>query len=294
MFKITGTYATESGYDYLYIYNGATVQEDNLIISNSGTGSISEAIYTSGDTVTIRFRSDGGITDAGFTLSIDIINRSCGGSIKATDVEGYTYSTVVIGEQCWLKENLRTTRYANGGFVNLGDGDGYRRFYPNDDAGNVATYGYLYNWAAVMHGSTSSETNPSGVRGICPAGWHVPSDAEWTQLTDYVRSRNSYLCNDDVNNIAKALASTSGWLSNAIECHVGNDMGSNNASGFNAFPAGSFSGTAAEFGQYANFWTATEVDGEYALARYIYNAGSDVQNFDEEKSYAFSVRCVRN
>ena len=294
MFKITGTYATESGYDYLYLYNGAEVEVDNLIISYSGTGSISEAIYTSDDTVTIRFRSDGGITDAGFALSIDIINRSCGGSVKATDVEGNTYSTVVIGEQCWLQENLRTTRYANGGFVNLGDGDGYRRFYPNDDAGNVATYGYLYNWAAVMHGSTSSETNPSGVRGICPAGWHVPSDAEWTQLTNYVKDQNAYLCNDNDNNIAKALASTTGWNSSATECHVGNDMGSNNATGFNALPAGSYNGSADEFGQYANFWTATEVNGTYALSRYLYNASSNVQDFDEDKSYAFSVRCVRN
>ncbi|MBR4535522.1 MAG: hypothetical protein IKO62_02560 [Bacteroidales bacterium] len=295
MFKITGTYATELNYDYLYIYNGATVQDNNLIISYSGAGSISEAIYTTGDTVTIRFRSDGGITGAGFSLSIDVVEKSCGGSVKATDVQGNRYSTVAIGEQCWLQENLRSTKYANGEQVTLGAGEGYRCFYPNNDAGNVATYGYLYNRAAVMHGSVSSSANPSGVRGLCPAGWHVPSDVEWTQLTDYVRNQSGFLCNSDENNIAKALSSATGWASSPAECNVGNDMGSNNVTGFNALPAGSYSSSASEFGQYANFWTATESNvSDYAKLRYIYNADSEVSNFEEDKGYAYSVRCVRD
>ena len=294
MFKITGTYETEYDYDFLVIYNGAGENPNNTIASYSDNGTISDAIYTFGDTVTIRFKSDHSDNHSGFALSIDIIEISCGGDVKVLDVDGNSYGTVEIGGQCWMQENLRTTRYANNELIQEGPGDGYVRFSPNGDAANVATYGYLYNWAAVMHEESSSNANPSGVQGICPAGWHVPSDAEWTQLTDYVKDQSSYLCNDNDNNIAKALASTTGWNSSAIECHVGNDMGSNNATGFNALPAGLYSSSASEFGWYANFWTATEDGAVEAKSRYLYNADSGVTEYSENKSYALSVRCVKN
>ena len=294
MFKITGTYETEYDYDFLVIYNGAGENPNNTIASYSDNGTISDAIYTFGDTITISFHSDGSNTYSGFALSIEIIEISCGGDVKVMDVDGNSYGTVEIGGQCWMQENLRTTRYANNELIQEGPGDGYVRFSPDGDAANVATYGYLYNWAAVMHEESSSNANPSGVQGICPAGWHVPSDAEWTQLTNYVKDQNSYLCNDGEYDIAKALASTTGWTSSAYECNVGNDMGSNNATGFNALPAGLYSSSASEFGRYANFWTATEDGAVEAKSRYLYNADSGVAEYSENKSYALSVRCVKN
>ena len=81
---------------------------------------------------------------------------------------------------------------------------------------NVARYGYLYNWPAVMHGESSSSTNPSGVQGICPNGWHVPSDAEWVRLFIYVSSQPQYQCDNSSDNFAKALASTIGWDSSDL------------------------------------------------------------------------------
>jgi len=72
---------------------------------------------------------------------------------------------------------------------------------------NVARYGYLYNWPAVMHGASSSEANPSGVQGICPNGCHVPSDAEWLELFDYMRTQPAYI-SGGVGHLSKALAAT--------------------------------------------------------------------------------------
>ena len=83
-----------------------------------------------------------------------------------------------------------------------------------------------------MNGASSSNANPSGVQGICPVGWHVPSDAEWTQLETYVMSQTDYQCSGSY--IAKALASKAGWNTNGTTCAVGNIPDDNNKTGFSA------------------------------------------------------------
>ncbi|MBQ2573900.1 MAG: hypothetical protein II575_06735, partial [Bacteroidales bacterium] len=103
-----------------------------------------------------------------------------------TDSSDYThYYTIQIGNQTWMAQNLK---YAGDG-VSLGtttsETDPYY-YYVNGDEANTDEYGYLYNWAAAMNGASSSSDNPSGVQGICPNGWHLPSNAEWTQLSDYL------------------------------------------------------------------------------------------------------------
>ena len=107
-----------------------------------------------------------------------------GPSQPVTDIDGNVYKTVKLGNQVWMAQNLRTTRYADGRKIPLGTRESFDvayRYYPNNNRANVSKYGYLYNWPAVMNGSLSSSANPSGVQGICPDGWHVPSDAEWTE-----------------------------------------------------------------------------------------------------------------
>ena len=219
------------------------------------------------------------------------------GTTTLTDVDGNTYNTVQIGQQCWMKENLRTTHYADHTEIPAGstysDTDPYR-YAPNNDEGNVPTYGYLYNWSAVMWNSSSSSANPSGVQGICPNGWHVPSDAEWTQLTDYVSSQSRYVCGSDNTYIAKALASTTGWSSSTNTCAVGNTPSNNNATGFGAFPAGFYYGTYDGFGGYANFWSATEDSGSDAYYRSLSYDGARVYRYPISKNYGFSVRCLRD
>jgi uncharacterized protein (TIGR02145 family) len=102
------------------------------------------------------------------------------------DYDGNTYRTVHIGEQTWMAENLKVTHYADGTAITLVESNWHSDveaycWYANSTT-NRDTYGGLYNWAAAMKGAASSDTNPSGVQGVCPDGWHLPSDEEWKQL----------------------------------------------------------------------------------------------------------------
>ena len=129
------------------------------------------------------------------SVSVGNDGNPCPGAATVTDIDNNTYTTVQIGTQCWMRENLRTTRYADGTSIPMGNSisETSCRYAPDDNKSKVTKYGYLYNWPAMMHGSRSSDSNPSGVQGICPDGWHVPSDAEWTQLTNYVSSQSEYV-----------------------------------------------------------------------------------------------------
>lgn len=214
-----------------------------------------------------------------------------------TDIDGNTYRAVKLGNQVWMAENLMTTRYADGTGISLGSDSCSSialRYYPNNDAGNVGSHGYLYNWLAVMHNFSSSSSNPSGVQGICPDGWHVPSDAEWIQLTDYVGSQSQYVCDNNSEFVAKALASTSGWESSEEPYAVGNTPSSNNATGFCALPAGYFYDTCHSFGISAYFWSVTQYDDVNVWRRGLGFIFADVHRNYNVKNVGFSVRCIRD
>ena len=216
-----------------------------------------------------------------------------GPSQPVTDIDGNEYKTVKLGDQVWMAENLRTTRYANGTTIPLGTTTSSTtayRYYPDNDSANVTDYGYLYNWAAVMNGSASSEANPSGVQGICPDGWHVPSDAEWTELENYVSSQSQYVCGSSTSKIAKALASEEGWNSSTENCAVGNNPIANNATGFSARPAGGY----YSVGNTANFWSATQYDSYHAYYRFLNYGDASVNWNYTPKDNGYAVRCVRN
>ena len=270
--------------------------------NGSGTGSFSSSLtdLSPNTTYYVRAYATNSVGTAygnqvSFTTGVNPDGQPCSGTPTVTDVDNNTYNTVQIGNQCWMKENLRTTRYADGTSISLGSSTSSvtaYRYYPNDNSSHVITYGYLYNWKAVMRNSSSSWANPSGVQGICPAGWHVPSDAEWMQLTDYVSSQSGYVCGNDNTKIAKALASTTGWNSFSNYCAVGNNPSSNNATGFSAVPAGCHIGPRS-FGYYAYFWSATQ-DDYTAYDRNLYYADANVNRFNQERDDGLSVRCLRD
>lgn len=214
----------------------------------------------------------------------------CGGTIN--DVDGNTYNIVQIGNQCWMAQDLRTTHYADGTAISAG-GDN-----TSTTIGYYYTYPYsnrrLYNWKAVMRNSYSSSANPSGVQGICPTGWHVPSDAEWTHLENYVGSQSQYICNGNPSYIAKALAATSGWYNSGETCDVGNNQSSNNATGFSAVPTGGCYGlTFSGGGTGAFFWSSTSTSSE-AYCRVLDFAYPHVDRSTENKEVGLSVRCLHD
>ena len=234
----------------------------------------------------------------GGEVSFTTLTDPCQGVTTVTDYDGNVYNTIGVGNQCWMKENLRTTKYSDGTPISQGSGISYDVgywYYPNDSSSNMSTYGLLYNWKAMMRNSSSSSANPSRVQGICPTGWHVPSGSEWGQLTDFVSSQSQYLCSGNSENIAKALASTTDWNSSTSNCAVGNDQSANNATGFGALPTGGYQGGGyVNSGGSTTFWTATESSSRKAYTLYLYCHYATVSFYNSEKSPGYSVRCLRD
>ena len=282
---------------------------DSHTIDGSGMGSFTSSLtgLTPNTTYYVRAYATNNsvVTAYGEELNFTTVSgqipegdaQPCPGNETVTDIDGNVYNTVQIGQQCWMRENLRTTHYMDNTEIPVGDTISFMtpyRYTPNNDESNVPTYGCLYNWAAVMHGAASSSANPSGVQGICPTGWHVPSDAELTQLTDYVSSQSAYTCGGNTDHIAKSLAATTGWNSDDSDCAVGNDLSANNATGFSAFPAGGYYGCYNLFGLDASFWSATEVNSDSSFGRYPFYNSWFVAGGGASKGYGFSVRCLRD
>ena len=233
----------------------------------------------------------------------------CSGSPTVSDYDGNTYNTVQIGDQCWMKENLRTTHFSDGVSIpastssySCSSSSSATRCAPNYNENYVPTFGYLYNWAAVMHSALGSYTNPSGIQGICPTGWHVPSKAEWTQLINYVESVPHYLCSvnismpDYFHYIGKALGAQEGWdgFATLDSCYLNTDQNNNNSTGFSALPAGHFQpGFSSLFGMEAHFSSTSEVNGSHNMVLDICGAGY-VITAGSQKCAMNSVRCLRD
>lgn len=213
-----------------------------------------------------------------------------------TDIDGNSYDAVQIGDQVWMAKNLCTTRYADSTTIELGTNSSYDTPLRYTSGIDITIYGYVYNWAAVMHGASSSNNNPSGIQGICPNGWHVPSDAEWIQLTDYLSSHSEYVCDGTSDKIAKAIASQNDWpLSAGGNCSVGVNLHANNITGFSALPNCSyFDGTFGDFGYAANFWSTTETSEYDAYWCGIADGSAYVYRYTDSKNIGFSVRCLRD
>jgi uncharacterized protein (TIGR02145 family) len=164
-----------------------------------------------------------------------------------------------VGCQCWLKENLRTTHYADGTEIPLG-GDVASNTDPeywSHPECHLALQdrGYLYNWIAVMKSEPELGEVDTVVQGICPDGWHVPSVDDWERMIDYLNDHEEYLCSGWLGQSGKALASQTGWSYSYYTCAVGHDTLANNATGFSIFSAGYCIGSAFDNAG-AFFWTS--------------------------------------
>lgn len=238
-----------------------------------------------------------------FQVSTNGDGYPCAETASVTDYDGNVYATVKIGNQCWMKENLRTTRYADGSLISTSTSPSTTTAYcfsPNLADSMIPMYGRLYNWAAVMHGSDGSTSNPSGVQGVCPTGWHVPSDAEWIQLKSYVCMHDDFVCSGVASYCAKALVDSIGWNESWATCAPGNGPIKNNATGLSLRPSGAFfpPEIVTYTGSTADYWTSTSVGdtGANAHARIyrILHSSPTLNNTMAFRSSALPVRCVRD
>lgn len=203
--------------------------------------------------------------------------------------EGQNYNTIVMGTQCWFLDNLNvgtmvTQNQTNNGVV--------EKYCYNDDPENCEIYGGLYDWGEVMQYSTQP-----GIQAICPTGWHIPTDEEFTTFTDYISSQPDYLCDNSSFNNAKAIATNSGWDTSSEYCAVGNDQSSNNASGFSGMPVGMRMDNGSGFdgaGYLTTWYSSTESSGFAAKGRMIAADYWYILTSMMSKNYGLSVRCLKN
>jgi len=194
------------------------------------------------------------------------------------DVDGNVYKAVPIGTQVWMAENLKTTKYNDGTAIPLVKDDKAWEalstpaycWYKNDEVTNKNKYGALYNWYTV-------NTNK-----LCPSGWHVSTDAEWTTLTTYLKG-------DSVAGGKLKETGTVHWQSP--------NKGATNESGFTALPGGyriSYGGSFGYIGNNGYWWSPVKDSSSIASYRYIGYGTNNLFSTSYSKHSGFSVRCVRD
>jgi uncharacterized protein (TIGR02145 family) len=206
------------------------------------------------------------IFELGYSLGIDSIS----------DIDDNYYRIMKIGTQYWMAENLKTTSYNDGTVIPLVTNGatwdtqttGAYCYYNNDSTTYAATYGKLYNWYAI------------NTKNVCPTGWHVPTDDEWTTLT----------------NTLGGLDVAGGKMKEAGLAHWNTNIGATNESGFTGLPGGyrNFGGTFINVGYYGYWWSSTEFNTTVAWSRDLNYDNGDVYRYDDGKGSGFSVRCLRD
>jgi uncharacterized protein (TIGR02145 family) len=255
-----------------------TTLADNFTSDGTGTGIFSSTLNLTGLTPNTRYYIRAYATNSnGTAYGNEIIFATRGATGTVSDIDGNTYSTIVIGTQTWMAENLKTTKYSDGTSIPLvTDGTAWAALTTpaycwnnNDEATYKATYGALYNWYAVNTGK------------LCPTGWHVSSNAEWTTLTTYLGGASAA-------GAKLKEPGTAHWTSPNTEA--------TNETGFTALPAPSrdSGGGFHDTGGSGYWWATTQADLLNAWFRYLSYTGGAVGGGDLSKVFGFSVRCVRN
>jgi uncharacterized protein (TIGR02145 family) len=196
-----------------------------------------------------------------------------------TDIDGNVYETVVIGNQTWMKTNLNVSKYKDGTPIpEVTDPDEWAKLttgawcYYDYDSSNGKVYGKLYNWYAV-----------SNIRGLAPTGTSIPTEAEWTTLTNFIGSEAGL----KMKSTGTILDRTGLWKS------PNRDV--TNSTGFTALPGGYIisNGTFHFLGDNGYWWSATSVDAATAWNRSLgYNSNIACMSYDD-KNYGFAVRCIK-
>ena len=230
--------------------------------------------------------------EVSFTTSAPLPGVRCPGTPTVTDIDGNIYNTVQIGNQCWTQSNLKVSKYRNGDSIPTGLNNsqwnsttsGAYAIYNNDPV-NDGLYGKLYNHYAV----TDS-------RGLCPTGWHVPSDGEWNVMVKYLDPNADTVCGGcwQSNIAGGALKSTAmqptpgGWNPP--------NTGATNSSGFTALPGG-FRNDDGDFTNMPNngcWWSSSVLFGSLAWYRTLFETNSFIPRHPNTPTHGVSVRCLKD
>lgn len=282
-------------------YNAQTRKEnESLVLKSSTAGNLIEMSYVDGDRLLITATT--GIYSSVISIIPIASTTETMEFAACTDGDGNNYKIVKIGEQTWMAENLRTTKFNDGTDIPLITSDDdwgidnltYRTtpaycWYDNNQAAAVANgYGALYDWNSV-------DTDK-----LCPTGWHVPTTTDWNSLENYLIA-NGYNFDGTItgNGIAKALATASGWIPSNFSGSVGSsDYPSyRNKTGFSALPGGFRScntGVFAGAGLDGFWWTSSVCYSYSAFSRRILNIRVYLYGDQNPKSTGYSVRCIRD
>lgn len=274
---------------------------DGMDVGSSDSYPYSQHWYTSdaetgNHTIGATVKDDGGASATDEIVVLMIEARIAG---PVTDVDGNVYKTVKIGTQWWMAENLKAIHYADGTAIPLVESDSaWNTLSVSDKAycwsynreRHCDIYGGLYTWAAAMNGTTSSHSDPSGVQGVCPDGWHLPSDEEWKELEMSL-------------GMSRTTADKRGWrgtneggkLKETYQMHwLSPNTGATNESGFTALPGGNRDqdGFFVSIKNEGHWWSSSEYDTGLAWSRCLYSSREDVARYYNHEDGGFSVRCV--
>jgi len=214
-------------------------------------------------------------------------------SNTVSDIDGNVYHTVIIGTQTWMVENLRTTKFNDGTSIPLASNDGEWGSLTTpgycwagyDEKTFKNTYGALYNWYTVNTGK------------LAPKGWHVPNETDWDILQIFLIA-NSYNwdLSSSENKIGKSMASKTLWQNSTKTGAVGNDIATNNKSGFSAIPGGEcgYAGGFYSMGYVSYFWSATESSETFAHNCYLFYDNESFVRLEYLKNSGYSVRLVKD
>ncbi len=212
-----------------------------------------------------------------------------------TDVDGNKYKTIKIGTQIWMAEDLKCSRFNDWTPIDLIEENITWRTtitaaycWYNNDIINKNTYGAFYNWFVV---------NPLNSKNICPSGWHVPTDSEWTKLVQFLDSTtepNSGIQSESAGNFLK----TSGTLENGNGLWTTPNENANNSSGFSAIPGGEriWSGSFGGQNHIGAWWSSTQSTGNIGQAynRSLVTENGIVFRESQPKKWGHNLRCIKN